>query len=195
MKSKKSALMVLMMLATVLMTTAIISPASAQKKSSAVKIGTYDSRIVMLAYAKSNFFKEKLQKVSKESEELLNSKDSVKMKEGAMKMISFSFNMEKCVFTSASATPIINLVKDQFPEVAKKAGVSMIVSKGDLNYSNPDIEIIDLTQQISTLFDPAGADVKTAAEISKQDPVSEEEYGVGESIDMWEQFKARYHFK
>jgi hypothetical protein len=86
-------------------------------------------------------------------------------------------------------------VKDQFPEVAKKAGVSMIVSKWDLNYSNPDIEIIDLTQQISTLFDPAGADVKTAAEISKQDPASEEEYGVGESIDMWEQFKARYHFK
>lgn len=187
--------MVLVMMAAILSAGSIISPVSAQKKSSALKIGTYDSRLVVLAYTKSDLFKKKMQEMSKESDALLQSKDTVKMKEGAFKMISFSYLLERSVFTSASATSTINLVKDEFPGLAKKAGVGMIVSKWDLNYSNPEIEIVDLTQQIVALFDKAGGDTKTAAEIGQQAPVSEEEYGLGESIDMWEQFKARYHFK
>lgn len=195
MKSKNHVLTVMLLMATVLCTGSVSGPVTAQSKNPALKIGTYDSRVVVMTYARSDLFRTKMQEMSKKSEALLESKDTVRMKEGALNMISFSFNMEKCVFTSASATPIINLVKDQFPEIAKKAGVSMIVSKWDLNYSNPEIEIIDLTPQISALFDPSGTISKSAMEYGKQSPASEEEYGLGESIDMWEQFKAKYHFK
>ena len=89
---KNHVLMVLVMMATILTTGSIISPVLAQKKSTALKIGTYDSRVVVLAYSQSDLFKKKMQEMSKESEELLQSKDTVKMKEGALKIISMSLS-------------------------------------------------------------------------------------------------------
>jgi hypothetical protein len=195
MKLHNRVLMVLVMMSAILVTGSITGTVQAQKKSPALKIGTYDSRMVVMAYAKSDLFKKKMQQVSKESEAQLQSKDSVKMKEGALKMISFSYLLERTVFTSASATSTINLVKDEFPGLAQKAGVSLIVSKWDLNYSNPDIEIIDVTPMIVALFDKAGTGTKAAEEFAKQAPMSEEDYGLGESIDMWEQFKAKYQIR
>ena len=195
MKLMNRVLMVLMMMSAILVTGSINGPVSAQKKSPALKIGTYDSRMVVMAYAKSDIFKKKVQEMSKETEAQLQSKDSVKMREGALKMISFSYLLERTVFTSASATSTINLVRDEFPGLAKTAGVSLIVSKWDLNYSNPDIEIIDVTPLIVALFNKDDTSIKAAEEFAKQAPMSEEEYGLGESIDMWEQFKVKYQIR
>jgi hypothetical protein len=173
---------------------AAFSPAVAQKKG-AMKIGTYDSRQVVMAYASTDQFKEKVQKISEETGKMLESQDSTVRKEGALKMVAFSYNLEKTVFSSASAADILALIKDQLPELAKQAGVSVIVSKWELTWADPKIETVDLTNQVMALFKPTEENVKAAAEMSANPPISQDEYGMGESIDMWEMFKARYKIK
>jgi hypothetical protein len=187
--------MTLVTLAVVITAGLALSPLSAQTKSSKVKIGTYDSRVVVLAYSTSDQFREKMKRESDESDVLMKSKDTVKMKEGAMKMITMSHLLERSVFTALPASFVIDLVRDKFPEIAKKAGVSMIVSKWDLNYSDPSITIIDLTDQVAALFDPEGKGAETAKEITKQAPMPADEYGLGEAIEMWEQFRTKYHIR
>jgi hypothetical protein len=195
MKTKNYGIMTLVTLAVVITAGLALSPLSAQTKSSKVKIGTYDSRVVVLAYSTSDQFREKMKRESDESDVLMKSKDTVKMKEGAMKMITMSHLLERSVFTALPASFVIDLVRDKFPEIAKKAGVSMIVSKWDLNYSDPSITIIDLTDQVAALFDPEGKGAETAKEITKQAPMPADEYGLGEAIEMWEQFRTKYHIR
>ena len=114
------------------------------------------------------------------------------MKAAAFNMITFQYLLHQQVFCSGSVASIINLVRDKFPEVAKKAGVSMIVSKWELAYSDPLIEVIDLTGEISSLFNPVNLNQQTAKEISNQSPIPLEEFTVEEVIDMWKDFEAKY---
>ncbi len=45
-------------------------------------------------------------------------------------------------------------ISDALPEIAEKAGVSVIVSKWEIAYYSPAVEFVDLTPQLVALFDP-----------------------------------------
>jgi hypothetical protein len=173
----------------------VCSPLQAQKKKEPLKIGVFDSRVVLLAYSRSAGFGEKMKSLSEEADKLLKSGDTTKMKKGAMMMISRSFMLESGVFSNASAKAVIGLVKDQLAGLAEKTGVSMIVCKWELSYSDPSIELLDVTAQVADLFKPVNLDPSMVKQIADQPPMTQEEYGMGESIDMWEQFRAKYKLR
>jgi hypothetical protein len=156
-----------------------------------MKIGTYDSRAVVLAYSRSALFQEHFKKMQEESKQNLEGTDTVKMKEAAYKMITFQYLLHQQVFCAGSVASIMNLVKDKLPEVAKKAGVSTIVSKWELTYSEPSIEVTDLTAEICSLFNPVNLDQQTMKEISNQAPIPLEDFTVEEVIEMWKSFETK----
>ena len=174
---------------------AMTSPLSGQTKNQPVKIGVYDSRVVVMAYSRSAQFNEKMKEAGEKADKLMKSGDTTKMKEGALMMISRSYLLESSLFSTATTSAVMSLVKDKLPALAEKAGVSVIVSKWELNYSGPGIETVDLTGQISDLFKPVNLDPKMVKEIGGNKPMSLEEYGLGESIEMWEQFRAKYKIR
>jgi hypothetical protein len=158
----------------------------AQKNKGAFKIGTYDSRVIVFAYSRSQLFADHQKKFGLQSDSVTKAKDSTKLKELSVKAMSYQHLLHQMVFSSGSVLDIIGLVKDKLPEVAKQAGVVMIVSKFEVNFSDPSIEIVDLTNAIIPLFNPKENIEKMAGEIGKTKPVPIEELTIEqEMLDMY----------
>jgi hypothetical protein len=191
MKLLKRFLPVLFLSGLMVMITGAINPVSYDRKSGTVKIGTYDSRVVVIAYTRSDLFKKNLAELQEKAGILMKDDDSLKRKEGACKMITSQFLMHQMGFCTGSAMELIDLVRDKLPEVARKNGVSLLVSKWELSYSDPSVEVVDLTDEVARLFNPAGDFERVAAEIKKADPIALSDFTVEEVIDMWKDFEAR----
>jgi len=167
----------------------------AQGSPNKLKIGTYDSRIIIIAYSRSDTFNVRLSRMQKESEALLQGNDSTKKAEAACRMITYQFLLHQQAFSTGSVSSVLDMVKDKLPRVAKEAGVSAIVSKWELTYQDPSAEVVDLTMSIAKLFNPKGDFEKIAMEIGKLAPATLEEITVEEVVQMWKQFESRYFGK
>jgi hypothetical protein len=163
----------------------------AQAKSASIKIGTYDSRIVALAYSRSEHFA-KVMNEMKESEAIMQSKDTVKMKETIYKIFTWQYILHQQVFSNGSSANILHIVEDKLPQLAKDACVFAIVSKWELTYADPTVELIDLTMPVSKLFNPSADFDKMVPDMQNQTPIPLEEFTVEEVVQMWEQFKTKY---
>jgi hypothetical protein len=164
----------------------------AQNNLLKMKIGTYDSRVVFIAYTRSDYFVQQQMKSREEGNEILQSNDTVKKIEAFYKVMTEQYLMHQRGFSNGSAASILALVKDKLPLVAKDAGVISIVSKWELTFAGPDIEIIDLTMPIAQLYSPTGDFEKITADLVKMDPIPLEELPMDEVIEMWKQFETVY---
>ncbi|MEI6140381.1 MAG: hypothetical protein WCP85_14020 [Mariniphaga sp.] len=158
---------------TVLILTAIFMANSsfAQNNPTRMKIGVYDSRVVVFAWSRSNYFKEQMGKIRQHSDSAMKTNDTLKIKEVSIQAMSYQHLLHQMVFSNGSAASILELVKDKLPEVAKQAGVSIVVSKFELNYQDPSIEIVDLTTQVSQLFNPTENIDNMVGNIKKDQPI------------------------
>jgi hypothetical protein len=169
--------------------------ADAQKIQKPLKIGTYDSRIITLAYSRSDTFNLRLSTMQRQSQADIQGSDSTKKVEAAYRMITFQFLLHQQVFCTGSVSSVLAIVKDKLPQVAKEAGVSSIVSKWELSYNDPSVEVVDLTMPIAKLFNPKGDFENIAKEIANQKPIAIEEFTVEEVIQMWKQFESQNYKK
>jgi hypothetical protein len=167
------------------------SNATAQIESEPLKLGTYDSRIVTLAYSRSEHFT-KVTNEMKGSEAIMLSNDTAKKIEAIYKIFTKQYIMHQQVFSSGSSANILDLVKDKLPQVAKDAGVFAIVSKWELTFVDPNVEVIDLTMPVSKLFNPSGDFDQMVPQMQAQAPIPLEEFTVEEVVQMWKQFEEKY---
>ena len=58
-------------------------------------------------------------------------------------------------FSTGSVTEIMEKISDALPEIAREAGVSVIVSKWEITYESSAADLVDLTSQLVALFDPS----------------------------------------
>ena len=114
-------------------------------------------------------------KIRQQTDSAEKAHDSARIKEVSVGAISFQHLLHQMVFSTGSVASIISVIKDKLPELAKTEGVSVIVSKYELNYSDSSIEVVDLTKQVAALFQPTENIDKMAAEIAKQSPIPIEE--------------------
>ncbi|MCX6287572.1 MAG: hypothetical protein NTY96_10700 [Bacteroidetes bacterium] len=161
-----------------ILTALISSPALAQKKSPALKIGTYDSRTVIFAWSRTDLLKQHMMKWKQQNDSAQKSHDTARIKELAVEAMSFQHLLHLMVFSNGSVSSFMEIIKVKLPGLAKTAGVSVIVSKWELNYSDPSFEVIDLTNQVAALFQPKENIDKMASEIAKQAPVPIDEMGI-----------------
>jgi len=167
----------------------ISSTCAAQKPSTNLKIGTYDSRVVVIAYTRSDYFVQQQMKSHKEGNEILQSNDTVKKIEAFYKVMTEQYLLHQRGFSNGSSASILALVKDKLPIVAKDAGVDAIISRWELTFVEPAAELVDLTMPIARLYNPTGDFEKIADEVSKMDPVPLEDLPMDEGIELWKQFE------
>jgi hypothetical protein len=170
---------------------ALLSPQTqAQGKSKMIKIGVYDSRVIVLVYSRSEMFGAYMKNLGQKSDSALQAKDTTKFRELAIHAMSYQHLLHQMVFGAGSAAAIIGLVKDKLPEVTSQAGVSIIVSKFELTYKDPSVEIVDVTDKIIPLFNPKGDNEKIIAEIGKAEPIPLADLSIEE--DMLNGFCQRF---
>ncbi len=143
----------------------------AQNSPNRMKIGVYDSRVVVFAWSRSNYFKEHFEKIRQHSDSVIKTNDTLKIKEVSIQAMSYQHLLHQMVFSNGSAAGIMELVKDKLPDVAKEAGVKIVLSKYELSYQDPSVEIVDLTPQVCQLFKPTENIDKMADGIKKSQPI------------------------
>lgn len=152
-----------------------LGQAPAQTKSQGVTIGTYDSRVIVFAYTRSDFFKTHQQIFAKQSDSASKAKDTARIKELSVHAMSYQHLLHQMVFGTCSISAIIDLVKERLPELAQKEQVSIIVSKFEIPFQDASVKSVDLTEAVAQLFHPT-EDIKSMSdEIRKSDPVPLEE--------------------
>ena len=70
---------------------------------------------------------------------------------------------------------LLKYVEGKMPELAKKNGVDVIVSKWDIVHSEPAICSKDITNEVAMLFEPKKRAIKWIKDIQRHRPASAEE--------------------
>jgi hypothetical protein len=75
------------------------------------------------------------------------------------------------VFSNGSISNVTGVIADRLPAIAAAAGVSAVVSKWELPYSETTVEQVDVTAQIAALFNPDDATKKIMESMKSQKPM------------------------
>jgi hypothetical protein len=129
--------------------------ASAQSQTNKLRVGIYDSRAVAIAYGNSPAFQDSLKAVRADYEKARAEKDDKRMKEIGARMKLAQRRAHEQGFSTGSVAGILAKIKDSLPAVAKQAGVQVIVSQWELNYQSPEVELVDVTDELVALFHPS----------------------------------------
>ncbi len=137
-----------------------------------VRVGIFDSRAVAIAYAHSKW--NGIDAKMAEMEKAKAAGDTKKIKEIEAWGPAQQAKLHKQGFGTAPVHDLLKHIKDDLPNIAKEAGVDIIVSKWDVVYQNPSVELIDITNEIVKPFNPNEKTLKSIRSIQTHPPVSEE---------------------
>jgi hypothetical protein len=149
--------------------------AEGQGEKAKICVGTFDSRAVAVAHTRTESFGQAVQKLMDEYKKAEKAGDQQKMKELKAEGKAGQERVHQQGFGTASVANILAEIKDQLPEIAKKAGVDVIVSKWDITYQSPSAEFVDVTDEIIKPFKPNEKTLKIIEDLRKRPPVSLEE--------------------
>ena len=122
----------------------LCATASAQTQTNKLRVGVYDSRAVAVAWANSTEFKEAMKPIEADYQRAKDAKDDKRMKEIDALMKWRQTRAHEQAFSTSSVAPIVAKVKSSLPEIAKQAGVQIIISKWELNHQSSDVELVDV---------------------------------------------------
>lgn len=135
-----------------------------------VKLGTYDSRVVALACARSQQFAASMRARQAEMAAAKAAGRQERVRELDQEGAWMQVRLHQRTFSTAGAADMLKGLESQLPMIAEKAGVAAIVSRWELPYSSPSIELVDVTQQVAALFAPDAATRKLMDEVAAMAP-------------------------
>lgn len=142
---------------------------------SKVRIGTFDSRALAVAYARSEAFGHYMKGLRAEYEKAKAEGDEKRVKELEAEGPALQELLHKQGFSTWPVDNILEQIKGRIPEIAKQADVEVIVSKWDIVYQRSGLEFVDITDLMVKPFDPNEETLKILKELQNQDPVPLEE--------------------
>lgn len=136
-----------------------------------IRIGTFDSRALAMAWYRSPTFKEQMSELHAAHQRARASGDEERVKELEARGPTMQDLMHKQGFGTWPVDNILEKIKDEIPGIAEQAGVSVIVSKWDIVHQTSGIEFVDVTDQMVAPFEPDEATRKVIEEIREKKPV------------------------
>ncbi len=143
-----------------------------QSTPTKVRVGTFDSRAIAVAYARSALFDTVLRDFKDKYEKAKAEKNEAVTKQMEAEVIARQQLLHLQGFSIASVAEILEKIKDELPKAAQEVGVDIIVSKWEVAYKNPSIEIVDVTSHLVKFFNPDGRTLKTIEGLSASPPIS-----------------------
>jgi len=139
------------------------------KKS--VVVGTFDSRIIAVAYYNTEAHKSYIQSLKAEHAEAEASGDKERAKELEAIGEASQELAQNQAFSTWPVDNILETIDGKIPEIAKQAKVDLIVSKWHIVYQQSGLEIIDVTDNLVKLFNPDEQMLEMLEQMKKQDPI------------------------
>jgi hypothetical protein len=140
---------------------------------SRLRIGAYDSRVVFVVYFNSKFNKSPMSELMakmKTAKEKNDTQEIAKIeREGRLRQAM----AHEQGFGTGSIRDIMEQFKDKVAALAKQEKLQSVVSKWELAYADPGVELVDVTEKIVAFFEPNEKTKTMMKEMMKQEPVKE----------------------
>jgi hypothetical protein len=177
MKTAKTILVLVLIIASSYVIRSMVRADSPDTKTEKAKlrVGTFDSRAIAIAYGGSEQFNQSIRKLMEEHKKAKAEGNDKKVKQLEAEGQARQQLAHMQAFSTASVSDILERIKDQIPGIAQQAGVDVIVSKWDLVYQSPDAEFFDVTDLMIKPFNPSERVLKWAEDIRKHPPISLDE--------------------
>jgi nucleotide-binding universal stress UspA family protein len=154
--------------------TALIAPITVHAQSAApaaIRVGTYDSRAIAVAWVSSNMHRQWLAQLVAERNEAKAAGDEKKVQEIQARGGAEQARVHEQGFSTASVAGLMEKISQEIPSVAKEAGVALIVSKWEVVYKDPAIEYVDVTMPLVRKFSADPRIIGTVTELMKHPPI------------------------
>jgi hypothetical protein len=157
-----------------------LGTAAAQKEKTAAPqllIGTFDSRAVAFAYARSDMFNEWLNELTTAAAEAEAAGDSARVKELGDQAQNEHALRSKQVFSTFPAYDVLERIEAEISKIATEARVDVIISKWEIVYQRPGVEFVDVTELMVQLFHLDEDAQKSLQQLLQQEPIPLSEFG------------------
>lgn len=135
----------------------------------AVRIGTYDSRAIAVAHARSAAFAQELDTLRRQRAEAVKAGDKKRIAELEAKGESMQVRKHLQGFSTAPVDEVLDSVRDELAGIARQRDLAAITRAVD--HHEPMVELVDVTDDLVRLFDPDVQTLKVVAELRKQAPL------------------------
>lgn len=138
-----------------------------------VRIGTYDSRAVAVAFSGSELCDAWMQALNGEYQEAREAGNQERVAEIEAEMNARQKLLHKQGFSTEPVDNILELIKDKLPEIHNRQGVSTLVCKWDKESlkKHPNAEYVDVTMALVDAFNPNEKQRQSAIQIQQHKPV------------------------
>jgi hypothetical protein len=133
-----------------------------------VRVGVYDTRAVSLAFGRSAMHARSLDSLLAEHRAAKDAGDVARVRELEEKGGLRQVRMHLQVFSNAPADDAMEAVRERLAGVATHARVRAIVPMAD--YREASVELVDVTDELVTLFDPTPETRKMASDLRARRP-------------------------
>lgn len=178
---KSSLLFVLILVVAGSAVCAQLGAQNAKASGAKVCVGTFDSRAIAVAYARSDSFMQYIQGLKVELEQAKTEGNEKRVMELETLGPALQDLMHKQGFSTWPVDDILERIKEKIPGIAKQAEVDVIVSRWDIVYQQPGVEFIDVTDLLVMPFDPDEKTLDLIKSMRGIEPVSLEELKEHES--------------
>ena len=143
--------------------------------SRGARLGVFDSRAVALAHYRSKAFQGHLAELKAELEKAKAGGDRKRVEELEAKGPALQALMHKQAFGTWPVDEILKTIEEELAGIAAGAGVDVIVSRWDVAYRKPGVELVDVTDGMVAPFEPDAATRRVIEDMRGKDPVPAEE--------------------
>lgn len=149
-----------------------------QQDNTKLRIGTFDSRCIAVAYARSAKFMKEMDSIRTLHSKAKEEGNQEILKELEQLGPTRQVLLHQQGFSTGSIINILAKVKDKLPAMAKDNNIKMILSKWEIIFADESIELIDVTDQLTVLFNPDEATRKVIENIKAMEPVPIEKISI-----------------
>lgn len=147
----------------------------AAEKKKLLRVGVYDSRGIAIAYANSEHWSKVLKEKQAALEQAKKDGDTATVKEIEAWGPAQQARAHLMGFGTAPVHECFEPVRDRIADVARTAGVDVIVSKWECDYLAADAEVVDVTMALATLFEPREQAYQWIEQMKDKKTISREE--------------------
>ncbi len=149
-----------------------------QQENTILRIGTFDSRCIAIAYGRSAEFMKEMDSIRSELDKAKEEGNNELIEKIEQLGTTRQVLMHQQGFSNGSIINILAKLKKKFPTIADDNDVQMIVSKWEIMFADESVELVDITDQLVDYFNPNKETRKILEQVKSIDPVPIEEISV-----------------
>lgn len=142
-----------------------------------IRVGTFDSRAIAVAYAHSPHLEKTMKALVAERDRAKADGNQERVRELEAQGAAHQRKLHEQGFSTGSVSDLLALIAADLPAIADAAGVDLIVSRFDVAWQREGVVPVDVTDRLVAPFHPSEKTRAMIEAVRKQAPVPLAEIG------------------